>query len=392
VQAVRTNADEPLAGYVMDFIDVLDNQLFIGSASSRNVYVSKTDSITDYSYSSPRVPTEGAKITLDDVTTGFKVGKSGNGEDAMHVFSGTDRAYRISFDLSAGDSADREVIRTIPIINAPRQGAKSQELIGKTKNFIVYLNNNNELVELGSVESQLTLINSPISDPIKNDFIVASFTNGQIFFDTNSLYISAPSDGKVWIFDIEKKFWQPPQILPIRLFSNHAGTLYGHDNGVPQTYSLFDATDDNDLPFTAKAYWAYKQFPEERELLQNFDRYFVEMYLSANATVTLKLLYEYGGSKDIKTYDFKGSESEFIFTPNPLASLGMNSLGTNPLGGYLTEPDTLLKYRRYKKIVAKDCFEYQVGFECETQDGRFQILAHGANIKVSTNYPVKLIK
>lgn len=391
VQVVRTNSNTPASGFTNDYIDVLENQVFVGSDTSRRVYVSKATSYTDFTFSSPRVPTEGALLTLDDVTRGFKVGTSGEGLEAMHIFSGNDRAYRVEFRLNAGDTADRELLKIKPIINAPNQGAFSQEMIGKTKNFIVFLNNNNELVELGSIESQVVLTNTPISDDIQADFIVATFTNGQIFFDTNSLYVTAPTDSKMWIFDLKHRWWHSPQILPVRRMDNYAGDLYGHSNAVPETYKLFTGTDDNGLPITFNATYAYRAH-NRRDALKHITHYFTEMYVTSNAEVTHKVLFEYGGAKGIQTYTYKGDETDHLFTANPLASLGQNSLGTNPLGGYLEEPDDLIKYRRIRPLVPVDYFEYQVSYECETQDAQMQILSHGGNAMLSKNYPVKIKK
>lgn len=114
------------------------------------------------------------------------------------------------------------------------------------------------------------------------------------------------------------------------------------------------------------------------------------MYITVNAEVTHKLLFEYGGAKGIQEYQYKGSETTFLFTANPTASLGQNALGTNPLGGYLEEPADLVKYRRYKKVVPVNFFEFQSVYETETQDAQMQIIAQGPNARQSTNEPAKI--
>ena len=58
------------------------------------------------------------------------------------------------------------------------QGAISQELIGKIKQAVGWVSNNQELVELGQVENLTSPQAVAISDPIKPDFDGANFTNG----------------------------------------------------------------------------------------------------------------------------------------------------------------------------------------------------------------------
>ena len=50
-QAVRENDNQPANGVENDIISVLNNQAWVGSNSSREVYVSANDSFTDYTYS-----------------------------------------------------------------------------------------------------------------------------------------------------------------------------------------------------------------------------------------------------------------------------------------------------------------------------------------------------
>lgn len=395
VQKVRSNADEPAAGIVNDVIGVLENQVYLGSVESRVVYISKNSSYTDYSFSTPRVPGEGAQIILDDISTGFMPD-----DETMYIFSGKNRAYSTKFILSSGSTSDREIVKVKPIVVGSNQGAISQEMIMRTKGSIVYINNDNELVELAMSESgQRKLVETPISDAISPDFEVADFTNGNLHLFRSSIFVSAPADSLVFIFDITKKVWQPPQTLPVRLFTDYQGRLYGHSNVVSETYLLFeglrDKTDptDNDSgnPILFKANFAYRN-AGARNKMKNFDKYFHELYMTSNAEITHKILYEYGGSKGEPTYLMKGSEEDFIVQPSASASLGVNSLGTNPFGGTIEVPTEMPKYRRIRPNVPVDFFEFQSTYECDTLDAKFQLLAHGPNMVLSKNSPSKITK
>lgn len=386
IQVVRTNSNSPTSGFVNDTIAVLENQAWFGSHSSRVVYISKNTDYTNFTPSNPRVPGEGTSLTLDDTTTAFEKGIV-DGRETMIIFSGKDRIYRTEFNLTSGSTADRETVRVKAITDASGQGAKSQELVTRLKSAVVFVNNDNELVELDSVENKI--VQTPISDPVKPDFLDADFTNGRLRLWRSSLYVSAPASSRMFIYDISKKFWHSPLILAMRELTVYGGNLYGHSASIEESYKLFDGFNDSGQPIAFKAHFAYRN-GDVREKLKIFDRYFVEMYLSSNCIVKMRLIYDYLGSKSVNEYLFKGDETDYLFVPNPNASLGVNSLGTASLGATLQEPEDLLKYRRIKKVQAIEHFEYQVQFWADEIDSQFQILSHGSNLSLAKSAPAKI--
>jgi hypothetical protein len=94
-QIIKTNATTPAAGVKNDLIAVTRNQVYLASYTSRLVYVSKNTSYIDYTFSSPRLPGDGALITLDGTPTGFAPQ-----EENMYISAGTDQWYKTEFTLS----------------------------------------------------------------------------------------------------------------------------------------------------------------------------------------------------------------------------------------------------------------------------------------------------
>ncbi len=396
VQVVRQNSNTPASGFTNDVIAVLQNHVYVGSHSSSIVYLSKSTSYADYTFSTPRLATDGWQFVLDDYTVGFITNIGGNGQESMVIFAGNDWIYRVEF-VEVGDSSGvAEIARIRPIIVSSGQGALAQELIAKVKNSIVFMNVSNELMELGDIENFSNIQQVPISDPIKPDFLAASFTDGALRFWRNNLYVTAGASGKMFILAFRegeagvRRFWQPPQILPIGQLSDFDGNLIGHSAGVKESYTLFTGTSDNGKPIVFKAHFAYNNFGN-RDKYKTFDKYFVEFYLTSNAVVRLTLVYEYLGAKTSRTYSFQGTEVDFLFVPNPSASLGVNSLGTSPLGAPLESISNFIKYRRFKKVVPEPSFfEMQSRFECDDLDAQFQILCQGPNVGLSNISPSKL--
>lgn len=395
MQSILVTDNTPADGFINDVITVAENHVYIGSHSSSVVYMSKSTDFKDYTFSSPRVATDGWQFVLDDFTVGFSTNISSDGKESVVMFAGNDWIYRVSFiDLSTADLA--QIASVKPIIVSSGQGAVSQELIAKVKNSIIFLNAFNELLELGSIENVTTLQQTPLSDPIKPDFLAADFTGGNIRFQRNNLFVTAPASSRMFIYAFRdngdgtsRRFWQPPQILPVGQLSDYQGDLIGHASGVSESYALFTGTNDNGKPIAFKAHFAYNSYGA-REKLKNFDKYFSELYITSNTTVKHSIVFEYLGAKKILEYLYKGSELAFIFVPSPSASLGINSLGTSPLGSLIEDFGDYLKYRRFKKITPVDFFEQQTRYEADDIDARFQILCHGPEVVLSRNAPAKI--
>lgn len=396
VEVVREHDNKPADGYINDIIYTLENHVYVGSHSSSIVYMSKSGDFSDFTFSSPRLATDGWQFVVDDFMIGFSTNIAGEGDtESMVFFAERDWIYRVQLvDLSDGSSI-AQIASVKPIIVSSGQGAISQELIAKVKNSIVYINSYNELLELGTVENMSTVQQTPLSDQIKPDFLAADFTGGAIRLLRNNLYVTAPVTGKTFILSYRedqrgvRRFWQPPQILPIGQMSDFNSNLIGHDHGVQQSYTMFTGTNDNGNPIAFKAHFAYNNYGV-RDKQKNFNHYFLELYMTTNTIVELYFLFEYLASKNIQNYQLKGTDTDFLFVPNPAASLGVNSLGTAPLGMAPGSVDDYVKYRRFKKIKPQDFFEMQTRFECDEIDARFQILCHGPTAVISKNAPVKL--
>lgn len=395
VQAVSV-PEEPFNSFdEIDVIKTLENHVYYGSHASSVVEMSHSDDYTDLSFSSPRVATEGWQFVLDDFVVGFETNISGEGRESLVMFAHRDWIYRVEFIDLSDSSTIAQIASVKPIIVSSGQGAVAQELITKVKNSIIFLNAYNELLELGSVENISTVQQTPLSDPIKPDFIAADFTGGALRFWRNNLYATAPLSVRTFILAFRedergtRRFWQPPQTLGLSALSDFGGDLIGHSSSVEESYTLFTGTNDAGQPISFKAFFAYRNYGA-REKLKNFLKYFTELYVSANAIVNVYLIFEYLGAKSIQVYEIDGSDERFLFTPNPSASLGVNSLGTAPLGVAPGAVDDLVKYRRFKQLKSKDFFEMQTRFECDEIDSRFQILCHGPDAVVSKNAPQRI--
>ena len=197
------------------------------------------------------------------------------------------------------------------------------------------------------------------------------------------------ADGKL------RRFWQPPQILPVRAFSFLAGVLYIHSNSVPETYKLFDgysdtASDDSKLPINAIATFAYNTYGK-RALEKNFDEYYVEGEISPSTVdLLLTLGYNYGGYKQIIYKTINGTDENILEDVVDVNALGQAALGQQPLGGLFNAPADAKKFRVIFEIARESCNEMQTIFSSNEIDRFWSIIAFGGNIVLSKQRSINI--
>lgn len=379
-QAIRVTATTPASGVSNDVIHVNKNQVYIGDTNRRDVYVSKTTDYTSYTFSSPRIPGDGALLTLDNRVVGFESQDDGT----VFISAGTSDWYQTQFDLSSDNT--KELLSIKKLKSGASQGALSQALIGKAKNKIVYVSNEPTFDTLGRIENIDTPQAVPYSDPIKNEFSSYNKSDGHVFYFRNQVFIAFPAEGLVLIYDYQKEYWQPPQTLPVKRFSVIGGELYGHSSVTPETFKLFDSTTTSDRgnAINAVATFPYRSF-EKRAWQKSFDEYYSEGYISSNTDIEVLYKYDFSGFRSDKTKFIHGDDNNIIFNASPDNSLGKQPLGKQPLGTVILDNESLLmgsrrKFRIIHELNKVNCYEYSVSYSSNQEDADWELLAHGPNV------------
>lgn len=370
-----------------NLIATKDNHIVYGSTKSSVVWGSKITDYKDCGFTTPlRLPGEGFKFFLDNNLVGFT-----QDDDNFYMFAGRDDLYKINFVLSATSTVVTESITTKKLRAGAGQSALSQSAIIPVKNGTMYFTNEKALTWLTSVENINTPQALPISDPIKDDFDAYDLTNVSGIFWGNAVWIAIPRENLVYIYDFDKAIWQSPQTLPVSRFSIIDNVLYGHSNSSNETYKLNTGTSDNGIIIDFIAAFSYRNFGD-RSNLKQFDEYYIETYQSQSTVIKARHNYEFNGASGfIETY-LDGSDSDLRFAPTSDANLGKENLGKNPLGSSLLTTSNLNKYRVFWDIKANDFFEHQVILSSDSENAQFEILAHGPNVRSSTNLPTNLHK
>ncbi len=388
IQAIKTDTPSALDTFENDLISVLNNYVFIGSLTSRTVYMSKSTDFTTFTYTSPlRLVTEGFEFQFDSTPTAFEPN-----EDEMWISGGFSDWYKISFELTADHAG--ETVRIKKFKTSTGQSCVNQGCIINGKNGAMFLSNEKTFDFLGKVQNQQSYQSKAISDPIKDDMFNYDFTNAHgVYFERNA-YILLPEEGILLIYDDEddNKYWQPPQYMELRRLAlidiNGDGkiSLCGHSNASDETYKLFDGYSDNGLDYQVIMAFGYDNFGTRFDL-KNFDELAAELYISSNTVVTRQVNLDYLGSSGIQEHTIDGSDDSITFGLAEDVHLGSDYLGYNPFGSSLEELSGYKKARIIHTTQAVDFFERQNIFQSNSQGVRFSVLAYGENVNMSDNEP-----
>lgn len=356
-----------------DLIASLNNQIWIGSNSNLQVYISKVDSFTNYGYSTPRLVGEGELITLDGSPTAFIVQ-----EEELYISAGKDFWYQSKFTMSSDNA--KEDISVIPLKSLKGQAAQSQALLSKTKNKVFFVSYEPILDDFGRVTDNFFYPNTTnLSDPILNDFNSYDFTGGCCFYYRYFMYLAIPRSNVVRVYNMAKNYWEAPQIIPVQRFSIIDGKLIGHSSQTNESYNLFDGYNDNGQPIDAKAFFSYQNYGT-RSNTKYFNEFYVEGYITENAQLNLGIQYEIDGNATTTAYTINGNDKQIVAIKNFQTSLGKKPLGKNPLGGYYSsDPQTGMppKFRVIKVFPRTDFYEAQYAFQSYGLDYQWEILAFG---------------
>lgn len=399
IQKMVTNTNEPAASRNNHTIFQFENQLYVGSEDDNEVYVTQNDSYTDTTFSSPRVAGEGTLLTLDAPVRGFGVlGKS------ILIFAGRHFVFRAEYQEITVNITLTEILRVKKLQTGVDYSAQNQEVIIPMGNALAYLSYEPALRIIENPDTLEGISPKTLSNPIKPDFDAEDFTNACGIWFRNSILLSSPVNSKVYILEfIEdadgqlRRFWQAPQVLPVRAFSIISGNLHGHSNGVPETYRLFNGlsgvnSSDEKLPIHAIALFARNTY-KKRGNLKAADEYYVEGEIQAN-TIDLELALGFTSPDDspILTKIINGSDQDLLEGSALTGSLGDSALGINPIGGTLVTPENAIRFRVDFEFAKEDFHELQPQFSSNAIDRYWKIISHGSNAKISPRKNTKIKK
>lgn len=398
VQKVVVTANSAMTGVPSTFpnglISNLNNQIFLGALTSSVLYISKVNSFIDYSSSSPRQTGEGATLILDDNCVALI-----RQEQFMYVSCGKDLWYNVNFEIQTSTvGLTYEQVNAELLKNGRRQGARSQAFTSHMKNNVILVTFEPTIDMLGRLENYFeTPQTKNISDSIKLLVDQLDFTGGSIFYHRYNIYVAVPTEEIVLVYNLTTNGWEAPQTIPITRFYTVDGELYGHSSITSESYKLFTGYADRvysgftGFPIDAKWVFSYQSYGV-RQHFKSSNYFYVEGYISENTDLLATITYELDGCATTQNFEIDGADSQIVCISTDLDSLGKVPLGKHKLGGSGSSSLTNLppKFRVEKSFPSVDFFEHSVSFEVLGVDQRFELLAFGFNISMSTQEEIRI--
>ena len=398
LETVTTSTNKPASGFLNDFIKVVNNQLYVGSYTSRLCYISKNTDYTDYTIPTPRVTGSPELIVLDGNGVGIGV-RQGN----ACLGYGTSGWAVISFaDVTVGTTLTNVTTRTLKPV-AVLQAPLAHEFIDNVGDNLIYLAQDHQVREFGDFNNLFVAGYPSLSQDVATELLQESFTGGQLRCIGEFIYVTAPASGKTYLRQertnvdpngtiVAERLWHSPFIWNITRIDTASGKIIGFSNSNPQIYQLWgtnqwhdDSPTDEPLPYSCILALGYRN-NKKREGMMSFDKLYTEGYIAQGTPLNVLINYNYLGSTN-QTISIINSVDQpvTLFTISNQGttgggSLGDTSLGDNPLGDVTSSDLTVLpKFRIINSLTLINCFEFQTVYYSDTADARWEVLAVGDN-------------
>lgn len=429
-QGVFTTENKPNADTANDFIVTLNNQLIVGSYTSKVIYISFDEDYTKFTQGNDLISGDPDFAVIDEFPTGAVV----KGQD-IYVFAGNANTYLLTPNTPVpiaqpiGGGNDALVVCTVDKqVGAGKSAALAQEFITTVGTDIFYLSQDHQLRQLGTIRNIVTQKTPSLSKAVRQELIDEDFTGGAIRSVEEYVYITAPVSGRTYIQQIRddvdplgnltsQRLWQPPQEWGISRIAVIDGVTYGYSSTNPQLYQLWDTLQwhDDSPQEVPSPYECIARFAYENNGLKTgqvtFNMCYYEGYIAPSSALTGRIRFDYlGGTHDqgqdgvqdvtISSLEEPGwngipdddSKGMTLFIGQSDAELGVSQIGVEQNGGTIDLLKGFPKFRVIQDIEPTDVFEYQVELYSYEADSRWSVKCFGVNATESVNNPVFLRK
>jgi len=366
IQSVILSSDKPVDTYKADFLKVIGNQVWVGSYSSRVIYISDSADYDLFTNTGTLVATDPDFILLDNQAKG--IGISGDGK--VIIFAGDSDLYVVT----PNDDLTQVQTFTVPIVGGTGRNviqrvqkkkmtalsaALGHEFIDNLGEYTVWLDQKNRLRTIGTFSNITTIKPVNLSLPVQTELSEDDFTGGHLKvvgdIEGDTVYITAPNNARDWMYQIREKIddngqiitekiWQPPQIRGISRFSVISGVLYGHSNANPQIYQIWDTdqwfddhSSEEEIPYVPVVRFAYQNHNRRQGRLI-IDIIYIEGYMAEGFDLKSTVYLDYRGASGIRNLSVSNDITlAKFFTGVNAPSLGDSVPGDNPLGDGILE-------------------------------------------------------
>ncbi len=384
------------------------NQLYLGSSSSNNLYISKVNSVSDFSFSSPSLDGDGAFWTLVSPPVAFIAQENRNdaNEHDLYIAHGNSTWSECYFSTyttadSTGIRSVTQVLNVNPLKTSYLQAPQSQKLVSKMKNHIVFVGQDNVANFFGYLSFQYIPEMVDFSYPIIDDMSGYDFTDGSIFYYKNYIYIAIPKKGLIRAYNMTDQtkqttssiramedvdvsgqpwFWEAPILYPISGFywTPDKG-LCGHSYVSSESYQLFTGGDFNTQQIEANATFVFNEVGD-RTQRKGDNELWVEGYISQNTVLNATVSHDLNTFQTQQVVTVNGNDNTIVAYGAGGHALGKNPLGSRSLGGADISSTLPAWFHVAKTFVEQPSFFLeQISFSTKGVDLDWEIIDYGTN-------------
>lgn len=372
------------------------NQVYIGYSQGRNVFFSNQTNFLDYSYTvGVRHAGDGGTINLDNNLSTLAVD-----DNNVVITAGKSDVYTVVFQNFSDGSQAGELYLVTKSKTSYGQSGASQESFVKIANGTLYLSNAPTIDFLGNIANIASQQSLPLSDPIKRLLSSLDKTDVSGVYTKNSAFFLFPYESIMLIYDVERRFWQPPQIISGSCLSlDEDGNVLVHSAQTDETFTMFSGLNDNGVAISFSA--VTNIFTSgKRSKRKTFDEIFVEMLVNGNANaVNCTMSSGYRGASGIATFQVGASDdSKFIEAPAIPSGFGTSSFGSVPFGSLFPDPEddaeigAVTKLYEIQGTNRVEAFTQQMQFATDELNAYFELVCWGYNPQVASTSAVDIMK
>lgn len=402
IQSVITTANTPAsAPFIGEFIKVINNQSYVGSYSSRLIYVSSATDYTNYTIVLPRAVGSPDLITLSQNAKGIGLRK-GN----AYIGFGTSSWLIVEYTQTTigADAATATIVSSANNTVTPAailQGPYAHEFIATVGDSLVYLSQDQQLRSYTDANDLFTPAYPSFSQSIATELSQENFNGGSLTNIGEFTYLSSAVSGKTYLYQVRtsvdpegrmiaERIWDAPFQWNAMGIDQIGGMVVSFSNANPQIYQVWNTNQWHDdspsgqpLPYNSVLALSYRGGIERRQGLFAFDKNFTEVYATPNTTLLCDINYNYDGTTNVITATItKPTQLGYSFAPQD-PSLGDSSLGDEPLGDAVDlDPNAqnlIPKYKVINSLSPSNSFEYQPIYYSQNVDDRWELLACATN-------------
>lgn len=333
-------------------IVIKDQRLY--AAYQNSVYCSKIDNFRDFSYSSPRVASEGEVVIFPE--GGDKINGLALRQGYVAVFK-DNYVGSLAFKDFGTSLSDIPVVETIA--SDLQIGAVSQKAITQKNFSVIYATNDIGLSELTRLESRDYDQSVSLAERIRPSVKDYDFSDSAvIMFDNyilNSVNDNATFNNKIIVYNYTYNRFTEFEGINAQSFAVYNGNLYYGDALTQNVYKMFSGEyDDNDLGYTTKWKTKWINFDQPANW-KELGYIFVEGFINKNTTLTLKVNMDEGGNLTTSSYTISGSGDYVASLPSK--GFGINPFGLNNFSDISGTNDNLRHFAGY--IITDDLFGHK---------------------------------